>query len=321
MKSRLVFAGALVLAASAAHAQDKVTAELIAQERVATTAPGEKRALEAGMVAQAQGFAFARVPLESKIVKGAPYSAEIVTESTQQLPDGNRIVRKSTGRVYRDSQGRTRREDDIEPGRIAGISIIDPVAQFAYSLDASTKTAWKTPAGTANVLVDKIQGASLDPAEIERRQKVETEMTTAARAGGAGGAAPAGTMVATGALRPTMESAGARLGREGRDAARQEYRRRDGRREAHDAHHSRRRRRQRTADRVGHRRMALGGTSVARDDAHLGSAHGRVRLPPPEHHARRAERLVVRGAGGLHDQGKRRAQAPALEVGRTFRSA
>ena len=41
-----------------------------------------------------------------KLVKGAPYSADSVTESIHTLSDGNRIVNKSTASVYRDSEGR-----------------------------------------------------------------------------------------------------------------------------------------------------------------------------------------------------------------------
>src|SRR4249919_3388389 len=54
----------------------------------------------------------ARVPFE-KAMKGAPYSAETIVESSQTLADGNRISRKTTGQVYRDSEGRTRREEDV----------------------------------------------------------------------------------------------------------------------------------------------------------------------------------------------------------------
>src|SRR6266851_2765541 len=42
-----------------------------------------------------------------KLVKGAPYSAQAVTEMTQILSDGNRIVNTSSAAVYRDGQGRT----------------------------------------------------------------------------------------------------------------------------------------------------------------------------------------------------------------------
>ena len=40
------------------------------------------------------------------VVKGAPYSAQAVTETTQVLADGNRIRHNNTAQVYRDSDGR-----------------------------------------------------------------------------------------------------------------------------------------------------------------------------------------------------------------------
>src|SRR5206468_12177502 len=86
-----------------------------------------------------------RAPLETRTIKGAPYSAQAVIESTQALADGNRIVQRSTGRVYRDSEGRVRREDD-RPNGSPGVSIVDPVAGVSYSLDVDNRVAWKTPA-------------------------------------------------------------------------------------------------------------------------------------------------------------------------------
>ncbi len=87
-----------------------------------------------------------------KIVKGAPYSAESVTESIQVLGDGNRIVNKFTSMVYRDSEGRTRREHTLkglgplgtgnEP--LQTIFINDPVAGVTYSLDSRSHTARKS---------------------------------------------------------------------------------------------------------------------------------------------------------------------------------
>jgi hypothetical protein len=87
------------------------------------------------------------------LVKGAPYSAQAVTESVQQLADGNRIVRKNTAQVYRDSEGRTRRDQTlgyIGPYSTSGdvpqtVFINDPVAGFHYILDPSKKTARKLP--------------------------------------------------------------------------------------------------------------------------------------------------------------------------------
>src|SRR3989442_6405918 len=88
-------------------------------------------------------FAVPAVPLERDIVKGAPYSAELTTEHIQTLADGNRIVQKTTGRVYRDSQGRVRREEDRPAG--ASISIVDAVAGVTYTLDPVRKTARQMP--------------------------------------------------------------------------------------------------------------------------------------------------------------------------------
>ena len=89
----------------------------------------------------------------SKVVKGAPYSAQIVTEHTQTLADGNTISQKQTGLMYRDSEGRTRREQALGPiGPLpAGpnppqlVFITDPVAGVSYVLNAENKTAHKVP--------------------------------------------------------------------------------------------------------------------------------------------------------------------------------
>ncbi|HZI62724.1 MAG TPA: hypothetical protein VFD62_18585 [Pyrinomonadaceae bacterium] len=90
---------------------------------------------------------------EGKVVKGAPYSGEAVTEHVQVLADGNRIVNRFASAVYRDGEGRTRREQTLkglnnmlgngqEPLQI--ILINDPVAGVTYSLDSRSRTAIKS---------------------------------------------------------------------------------------------------------------------------------------------------------------------------------
>ena len=84
-----------------------------------------------------------------KTVTGAPFSAQMTTESVQTLADGNTIVRKSTGTIARDSAGRTRREMSLPhlgPWATAGevphfVSITDPVAGMNYVLNENEKTA------------------------------------------------------------------------------------------------------------------------------------------------------------------------------------
>jgi hypothetical protein len=74
-------------------------------------------------------------------VKGAPYSAEEVTESTQVLADGTRIHNESKTLVYRDGEGRIRRDGPDQ------ITIWDPVAGASYFLDPKAQTARKVPVG------------------------------------------------------------------------------------------------------------------------------------------------------------------------------
>jgi hypothetical protein len=67
----------------------------------------------------------------------------VVSESIQTLADGNRIVQRSTGRVFRDSQGRVRREED-RPSATPAISIFDPTRGVTIVLDQGNRTARET---------------------------------------------------------------------------------------------------------------------------------------------------------------------------------
>jgi hypothetical protein len=88
----------------------------------------------------------------SKTVTGAPFTASATTQTTQVLPNGTHINRTSAGAVYRDSQGRTRREETVGaegPLSSSGsasrqmVFIHDPVASAAYVLNPGNKTARK----------------------------------------------------------------------------------------------------------------------------------------------------------------------------------
>ena len=127
----------------------------------------------------------ARTAVEGRIVPNAPYSAEAVTESTQVLADGNRINRKSVTRVYRDAEGRTRREEMNDAGTVVSVSIVDPVAHLTYVLNPASRTAYRDglrivmPDGRgpgADVMRERVPegAAGASPAEQERvKQKVE----------------------------------------------------------------------------------------------------------------------------------------------------
>jgi hypothetical protein len=85
-----------------------------------------------------------RFPVESQTIKGLPYSAEFVSESIQTLPDGNRIVQKTTGRVYRDNEGRVRREED-RPSGSPRVSITDVVSHRSVTLNTDRSEATQMP--------------------------------------------------------------------------------------------------------------------------------------------------------------------------------
>jgi hypothetical protein len=152
MKIPLTFAG-LVFAAAALHAQEPSTFKFEVQTRV---------------------------PLEVRTVKNAPYSAEVVTDHMQQLADGNRIVEHSSGRVYRDREGRVRREEDRPSGN-PSISIVDPVAGVSYSLDPERRIAWKTSTQTGVAIMNKLDAAKMEAARVEGA-KAEAELKRRAEA-------------------------------------------------------------------------------------------------------------------------------------------
>lgn len=84
-----------------------------------------------------------------KVVTGAPFSGVAVTESTQTLADGNHITRKTQTNLFRDSQGRFRKEITISgfgPLAASGeprsfIVLNDPVTNANFLLHPDTKVA------------------------------------------------------------------------------------------------------------------------------------------------------------------------------------
>jgi TonB family protein len=88
---------------------------------------------------------------ENRTVKGAPFSADTLSETIQTLSDGNRIVQRTEGRAYRDGEGRTRQERSFQMGGQTGganerqqtINIFDPVANVSIFLEPENKIARK----------------------------------------------------------------------------------------------------------------------------------------------------------------------------------
>ncbi|MEO8386533.1 MAG: hypothetical protein ABI583_14885, partial [Betaproteobacteria bacterium] len=93
--------------------------------------------------AVAEAFSGGSVISAAKNIKNAPYSAEVISEKIQTLPDGNQITRKTTTMSFRDSAGRTRQETRDAKGEIRSIQVNDVVEGSRYVIHPSRKTATK----------------------------------------------------------------------------------------------------------------------------------------------------------------------------------
>src|SRR5258707_10476797 len=89
--------------------------------------------------------------MHGKVVTGAPFSAAATAETKQTLSDGTTISRTVQTNLFRDAQGRVRREVTmaaVGPLPASGtprtfIMVRDPVAGAGYTLDPGNKVAYK----------------------------------------------------------------------------------------------------------------------------------------------------------------------------------
>jgi hypothetical protein len=90
-----------------------------------------------------QGGGF-RGLLQGKVVTNEPYSGTGVTTSKRTLSDGNTINEANCVKVYRDSSGRTRREETSNSSTCSAtprtILISDPVAGVQYAINTQQNT-------------------------------------------------------------------------------------------------------------------------------------------------------------------------------------
>jgi hypothetical protein len=157
MKNTVVLIAAILLCCACMIAQDKsqviVSTDDMAMQLPVPPPPPDGGAAPPNVFFRTQRLAGDKVTMsyfavsDSKPVTGAPYSATAVTETTQVLSDGNRIVNKMESQLARDGQGRTRRQEMMSNiGPLATSApkmafINDPVGKVSYVLDLNDKTA------------------------------------------------------------------------------------------------------------------------------------------------------------------------------------
>src|SRR5579864_6944385 len=116
----------MIFAAVVAHAQGAVvTSAQVGQGRGAGVGSGSGSGVTGGVIGSILGPGISGIP-------GQPLSADVIDETDRFLADGNHIHRENHGRMFRDSQGRTRNETEIgnpAPGTkpFMHIMISDPV--------------------------------------------------------------------------------------------------------------------------------------------------------------------------------------------------
>ena len=144
----LIFGGALVLNTELARAQQEPPPPPPGTMIHGNGPDGEFMAPSMGERIELLGFEGMH---GGKVVTGAPFSAVATSQSTQTLADGNRISHKTQTNLFRDSQGRFRKEVTFPAIGLLATSghpksfvfINDPVANENFVLHPDDKTAEK----------------------------------------------------------------------------------------------------------------------------------------------------------------------------------
>ena len=140
LRATLAAFSLMIFAVLAAHAQGTITISVQSgQGRGAGNGTGGGVGAYAGGVIGGFGSGISGTP-------GQPFSADVIEETDRLLADGNHIHRETHGKLFRDSQGRTRDESEIGGFGPAAkpfvhIMINDPVEGRFILLNPQQKTA------------------------------------------------------------------------------------------------------------------------------------------------------------------------------------
>lgn len=112
-----------------------------------TQAPPNKLSAPPKLPSNPDGLEFERT-----VVVDRPFSATLITESHQRMPDGSFSTKTTTSLIYRDEKGRTRRDWLAEPASANALEsavvkrsvINDPLTGFTYALEHRANVAQRT---------------------------------------------------------------------------------------------------------------------------------------------------------------------------------
>ena len=164
----LLISGVPAFAQDAEQEKKDVLVKMVQEKAMAAQAAEIQNQIQA----KAYTVIESKLAFETKLTKGAPYSAVAVSESVQMLGDGNRIRQTTTSTVYRDSAGRTRREVMKKDGTLQSIVISDPSTGINYTLDPQNRTAMKSEFG------GMMKKVAVEQEEARRRIELENKLAT-----------------------------------------------------------------------------------------------------------------------------------------------
>ena len=169
---------ALSCAAQTSIQQEKIAAEQ-RQSIERQFIKAESGETPQGAEAKAKAEMMELLESRSTVVQGKPYAAESQTDVVQTLADGNRIVRHTFSKFFRDSSGRTRREQAFGainssiPGETK-IFIDDPVGNVAWVLDPGAHSARKlVRSGTYMAERNAQARAEMEPVGLTKLPKLD----------------------------------------------------------------------------------------------------------------------------------------------------
>ena len=119
-------------------------------------------------------FIAAEMRFGDKLVKGQPFSAVTVIEDTRRLYDGTVVTKTIKGAFYRDSSGRTRREQPLE--MVGGFNIVNDKNKpqtLVFINDFAAKTQYFFDLG--NSVARKIGLGSNEPRDEPQRPGAKSD--------------------------------------------------------------------------------------------------------------------------------------------------
>jgi hypothetical protein len=134
------------------------------------------------VISQPRSFKKAQLEFERIQMKGAPFSAELTIETPQFSRDGTSKLVDTHSLIYRDKDGRTRREEKSETGAQsnAGAKINDIVAGLSYVLEPRLQVARKRALESADdtVVTPAINQGSMSSKTTGRYQVLPSGTTS-----------------------------------------------------------------------------------------------------------------------------------------------